>query len=184
MKLKKRKKHSRMRGHRTHGFSAKLHKGKGSKGGKGMSGSGKRGDQKKTLVLNKYHPYFGKKGETSRKTERKKIKVINLEDIEKRFNKEEIDLSKYKILGEGEVTKKLIIKAKSISKSAREKIEKAGGKIILPILPEKKEIKKVEKKVEKQEEKKTESKEEKPEEKKGKPEKKKEIKEKKEIIKK
>jgi len=139
MKLKKRKKNSRMRGRRTHGFSAKLHKGKGSKGGKGFSGSGKRADQKKTLVLKKFYPYFGKKGFTSRKTEKRKNKIINIEDIQKRFKEGEIDLSEYKILGNGEITKKFVIKAQSCSKSAREKVEKAGGKIILP---EKKERKK------------------------------------------
>jgi large subunit ribosomal protein L15 len=35
-----------------------------------------------------------------------------------------------KILGNGEIKKKLIIKNCSISVSAKEKIEKAGGKII------------------------------------------------------
>lgn len=34
-----------------------------------------------------------------------------------------------KILGNGEIKKSLIIKIKSVSKSAKEKIEKAGGKI-------------------------------------------------------
>ncbi len=131
MKLKKRKKSTRVKS-RTHGKSAKLNKGKGSKGGKGMAGSGKRADQKKSLVLNKYHPYFGSKGETSRRTRKKKGKFINLEDIEDKYSNGEINLSGYKILGEGQVNKKFIIKAKSASKSAIEKIEKAGGKIILP----------------------------------------------------
>ncbi len=35
----------------------------------------------------------------------------------------------FKILGNGEITKALIIQAKSISKSAKEKILKAGGKV-------------------------------------------------------
>jgi len=132
MKLKKRNKASRIKGRRTCGYSAKLHKGKGSKGGKGMSGSGKRADQKKTLVLKKYgKKYFGKQGITSRKSQKKKIKVINLSDIEKKFKPGEINLSDYKILGEGEVKGKFIITAGSASKSAVDKIKKAGGDIMI-----------------------------------------------------
>lgn len=143
MKLKKRKKHSRMRGRRTHGFSAKLHKGSGNKGGKGMAGSGKRADQKKTFVLKNLYPYFGRRGFTSRKTEKKRDKEINLRDIEDRFPAGEVNLEDYKILGEGDVNKKFIIKARAYSKSALAKVEKAGGKIILPEKKqEKKKIKK------------------------------------------
>ena len=36
-----------------------------------------------------------------------------------------------KILGDGELTKKLVVSAHRFSKSAREKIEKAGGKVIV-----------------------------------------------------
>jgi large subunit ribosomal protein L15 len=130
MKLKKRKKSSRAKS-RTHGKSAKLNKGKGSHGGKGMAGSGKRADQKKSLVLSKYNIYFGKKGTTSKKSKRKKEKFINLESIEDKFAGGEIDLSGYKILGKGQANKKFIIKAKAASKAAIKKIEKAGGQIIL-----------------------------------------------------
>ncbi len=130
MKIKKRKKSSRRKS-RTRGHSAKLNKGKGSKGGKGMSGSGKRGDQKKSLVIKKYKKYFGKKGETSKRTAKKKLKVVNLREIMEKFQAGEINLSDYKILGEGEIKGKFIIKAKSASKSAIEKIKKAGGDIII-----------------------------------------------------
>lgn len=133
MKLKKRKKSSRDRGRRTCGFSAKLHKGKGSKGGKGMAGTGKRADQKKTLVIKLYgNKYFGKQGITSKKTAKKKVKIINLSELAKfKPGEKEIDLSEYKILGEGEVKGKYIIKAKAASASAIEKVKKAGGEIIL-----------------------------------------------------
>jgi len=132
MKLKKRRKSSRNRGRRTCGYSAKLHKGKGSKGGKGWSGTGKRADQKKTLVIKIYgNKYFGKQGATSRGTAKKRTKIINLEQIESKFPEEkEVNLSEYKILGEGEITRKLVIKAKSASESAIEKVKKAGGEII------------------------------------------------------
>jgi len=105
----------------------------GHRGGKGMSGSGKRADHKKTLITKLYgNKYFGKQGITSRGTKRDKRLKINVGDIQNKYKPGEIDLSKYKILGTGEVKDKFIIKAKEASKSAIEKIEKAGGKIILP----------------------------------------------------
>ena len=53
----------------------------------------------------------------------------------------EINLEKYKILGEGEVKEKLIIKALGASESAIKKVKKAGGDIILPEKGNPKEIK-------------------------------------------
>jgi large subunit ribosomal protein L15 len=144
MKTKKRKKSSRYkgRGMGTHGTGARKNKRKsGHKGGKGMAGSGKRADHKKTRITKIYgHEYFGKKGITSKGTKKDKRKRINLQEIEtnlEKYGKEknkgyEIDLKNYKILGDGEVKHKLIIKAKEASKSAIEKVKKAGGEIILP----------------------------------------------------
>ena len=147
MKTKKRTKQSRLRGKTTAGWGArKKHKKSGHKGGKGMSGSGKRADQKKTLITKLYgNKYFGKQGITSKRTKRDTRKRINLKTIElnletyikkgiaKKTSKGfEIDLSSYKILGTGKVKKKLIIKAKEASKSAIEKIRKKGGDILLP----------------------------------------------------
>ena len=144
IKTKKRKKSSRYHGRKrgTCGTGArKKMKGSGHRGGKGMAGTGKRADQKKTLILKLYgHDYFGKQGITSKKTERDKRKRINLDSIYKNlesFGKRkgdayEINLNSYKILaGQLEIKKKLIITAQSASESAIEKIEKAGGKIIL-----------------------------------------------------
>jgi len=147
IKTHKRKKKIRMYGKNmgTHGGGArKKRKGSGHRGGKGMSGSGKRADQKKTLVQKIYgHGYFGKKGITSKGTKRDKREKINLAQIQKEIkkyknDKGEIILTKYKILGKGEVTGKLIIKAKEASKSALEKVKKAGGEIILPVIKERK----------------------------------------------
>lgn len=144
-KTKKRKKSSRYHGRKrgTCGTGArKKMKGSGHRGGKGMAGSGKRADQKKSLVLKLYgHGYFGKQGITSKKTERDKRNRINLDLIYKNLesfgNKKgdsyEINLNSYKILaGQSEIKKKLIITAQSASESAIENVEKAGGKIILP----------------------------------------------------
>ena len=134
------------RGMGTHGGGArKKRKGSGHRGGIGMAGSGKRADQKKTLVLKLYgNNYFGKQGITSKGTKRDIRKRINLRDIfsnleryiKKGLAKEtqkgiEINLKDYKILGEGDVKKNIIIKAKDASLSAIEKVKKAGGEIQL-----------------------------------------------------
>src|SRR3989344_5376633 len=89
MKLKKRKKSSRMhgRGMGTHGWGArKKHKKKGHRGGHGMAGTGKSADHKKTLVNKLYgHGYFGKQGITSKGTKKDKSDRINIGDIETRL---------------------------------------------------------------------------------------------------
>ena len=73
-----------------------------------------------------------------------KVGEVNVGDLEKYFEAgEEVtpetlkakNLAKYrydvlKVLGNGEMTKKLKISAHRFSKSAREKIEKAGGEIV------------------------------------------------------
>lgn len=132
----------------SHGWGArKKHKKTGHRGGKGMSGSGKRADHKKTLVNKLYgHNYFGKQGITSRASEHDKRLRINLSQIQNNletYGKKttkgwEISLTKYKILGTGEVTEKLFITCLEASKSAIEKVKKAGGEIVV------KEIKKIE----------------------------------------
>lgn len=143
IKTHKRTKTSRMhgRGMGSNGAgSRKNRRGKGSHGGKGMAGTGKRADQKKTLVTKLYgNAYFGKQGITSKKTKRDMRKRINVGEIsqnpekygKKKENIYEISLENYKILGDGEVKNKLMIKAKEASKSAIEKVKKAGGEIIL-----------------------------------------------------
>ena len=147
MKLKKRRKSSRMHGHGrgTHGWGErKKHKKKGHKGGKGMAGTGKRADQKKTLVTKLYgNKYFGKQGITSRGTKRDTRKRINLREIQlniQRYGKKtgdkwEINLKDYKILGDGEIKEKLIIQAREASGSAIKKVESKGGEIILTHSP-------------------------------------------------
>lgn len=137
MKVHKRKKNSRIRGARTVGWGFRQkHKGHGNKGGFGRAGTGKRGDHDKQRALESdpKKRYFGKQGATSRGTARDKRLRINLSDIkENMFSKDgqKIDLAKYKILGKGDGFKGEI-KASSASKLAVEKMEKAGGKIVLP----------------------------------------------------
>lgn len=142
-KTHKRKKSIRMlgRGSGSCGWGArKKHKKKGHKGGVGMSGTGKRADQKKTLVTKLYgNKYFGKQGITSKSTKRDIRKRINLDTIQKNLesygkkvgDKWQIDLNEYKILSGKIVKDKLIIQAKEASLNAIEQVKKAGGEIIL-----------------------------------------------------
>ena len=153
METKKRKKSSRMHGKNmgTHGHGArKKWKGKGHRGGKGMAGTGKRADQKKTLVQKLYgHGYFGKQGITSKKTQKDKRKRINIGEIQlnlekygkKIGHKWEINLKDYKILGNGEIKDILMIKAKEISKSAANKIKKMGGEVVVDKINKQKSLK-------------------------------------------
>jgi len=71
---------------------------------------------------------------------RKEVFAVNLKDLEDRFPSGTIDVAglhaaglvprtshTVKILGEGDITKKFVVKASAFSGSAKEKIEKAGG---------------------------------------------------------
>ncbi len=139
IKIKKKKKSVNQRGRTTYGHgSRKKWKGSGHWGGKGMAGTGKRADHKKSLIIKLYgNKYFGKKGVTSKGTKKKKEKKINLRDIERNYDSiikkfgsnGLLDLGEYKVLGEGNITKKINLIALDVSKSAKEKIESLGGKI-------------------------------------------------------
>ena len=140
MKTHKRKKSKGQRGTTRYHGARKKWKSSGHKGGKGMAGTGKRADHKKSLVIKLYgNNYFGKQGITSRGTEKDRRKAMNLRDIEtnydslmKKHGKDNIlDLSGYKILGEGEISRKVTIKALAFSEGAKKKIEKAGGTAVL-----------------------------------------------------
>jgi len=142
--MKKRSKRSRLRGRKTCGWgSRKKHRGKGSRGGKGMAGTGKKAGQKITYILRYFPDYMGKSGFISRQKIKKEINAINLEDINKKmdtFIKEgiakktaegtEINLPDYKILSKGKLKEKVIVKAKAFSEKAKEKIEAIGGKAL------------------------------------------------------
>jgi len=144
MTVNKRKKNTRQRGHKTHGWGAKKkHRGKGHQGGAGMAGTGKRADSKKPSIW-KDKDYFGKHGFVS-KTPKVKINPVNIGFIEQHISKflssnvikKEnnfyiVDLEKLgfnKLLGDGRVSMKFRIKAHYASKSAVEKIKEAGGEV-------------------------------------------------------
>lgn len=140
----KRKKNIRLRGSKTHGWgSMKKHRGAGNRGGRGMAGTGKRGDAKKPSIW-KDKKYFGKHGF---KSKRKPLLGINVADLEQNLDKfinmnlikQEknvfvVELGKLgyeKLLGKGRVTKGFKVTVKRASKNAVEKIKKAGGEVTL-----------------------------------------------------
>lgn len=113
---------------------------KGHKGQKARSGGGKgKGFEGGQMPLQRRLP---KRGFTN--IFRKEFAIINLNDIEKFANADEITpelilkegkISKIKnglkVLGNGEITKPLKVYAHRFSQSAKDKIEKAGGKAIV-----------------------------------------------------
>lgn len=137
MPANKRKKSSRMRGQTTHGWgSMKKRRGAGNRGGRGNAGTGKMAGQKRPSILKEFGlEYFGKRGFNRPQKVIKKLKVININQINKEIiksGKTEFDASKYdKILGKGKITKKVKVIGKSFSEKAKNKISKAGGEIEL-----------------------------------------------------
>ena len=144
MTVNKRKKNTRQRGHKTHGWGAKKkHRGKGHQGGAGMAGSGKRADSKKPSIW-KDKEYFGKHGFVS-KMQKVKVIPVNISYIEEHISKllsgnlvkkedqfYSVELEKLgynKLLGDGKVSMKFRIKTPYASKSAIEKVKEAGGEV-------------------------------------------------------
>lgn len=136
----KRKKVKKLRGSKTHGWGAmKKHRGAGNRGGRGMAGTGKRADQKKPSILKEYgNSYFGKRGFNIPPKIKKIKKVINILELPDRDNINLTELGYDKLLGKGEVTKKLKITVLYCSKKAKEKIEAKGGEVITTSTPTKK----------------------------------------------
>ncbi len=144
MQLKKRRKSQRFRGSHTHGRGGKKKaRGSGHRGGFGMAGTGKRGDQKKTKILKNTikEKYFGKR-QTRLRFGAAKLVAMNLERlhieslVKKGLAKEhngfwELNLKDYKIVGELSLPLKLKISASNASAGAVESVKKHGGEIIV-----------------------------------------------------
>ena len=126
MSKQKPRKIRHLRGRKTGYGAKKKHRGAGSRGGRGLAGLHK---YKWTWTVTQEPNHFKK---PSMKPKPKLFSVINLHQINELAVKnglKEVDLSCYKVLGEGKLTVPLTVKAKGFSKSASEKIQKAGGKI-------------------------------------------------------
>jgi len=116
---------------------------KGNKGQKARSGGGTRvGFEGGQMPLHRRLPKRGFNN-INFKT---KVEVVNLSQLDKAFNDgdtvNEEALRKaglinraceqVKVLGQGEISKKLTLVVDTISASAKEKVEKAGGSVQLP----------------------------------------------------
>lgn len=127
-------KHRKGRGHAA---------GKGKQAGKGQSGQNKRKGHRLGFEGGQT-PWFrriGKRGFTN--VNHVEYQVVNLKDIEERFENNatitveslfEVGLVKrrlpIKLLGNGQLTKKVTITVQKASDSARAAVEKAGGTVI------------------------------------------------------
>ncbi len=128
--------HERFRKGRGHGSGNGKTAGKGHKGQLARSGRKKAGFEGGQMPLYRRIPKRGFKNRNA-----KEIVAINVESLEARFEDgEEVTIEKLlesgaishrkdgvKILGDGELTKKLHVKVNAFSASAKEKIEAAGG---------------------------------------------------------
>ena len=114
---------------RGHGSGNGKTAGKGHKGQKARSGAPRPGFEGGQMPLYRRLP---KRGFTCRNS--KEIVAVNVSALECFENGEEvtiftlIDKGSVKILGNGELTKKLTVKANAFSAGAVAKIEAAGGK--------------------------------------------------------
>jgi large subunit ribosomal protein L15 len=126
------RKHRKMRGSRTQGYGRiGQHRDAGSKGHR------KVGMHKHlwSLAANMDEPYFGKHGFHSPQAIHSREKTINLNKLAEitEAGNTNIDLTSMgytKLLGTGKITKALTIAVAACSKTAAEKIESAGGKVI------------------------------------------------------
>ena len=128
MPVKFKQKTRKWRGRTSHGWGMKKkHRGGGSQGGRGYGGSHKH---KFSYVTSKEPDHYGYKGFFSKK---KKTTAVNIDELAK-MEGSTIDLGKMgyaKLLGKGRINKPVVVKVNEASKQAKEKIEKAGGKIEL-----------------------------------------------------
>lgn len=131
--VKKRKRIGRGQGSGYGGTSTRGHKGQKSRSGY----SRKIGFEGGQMPLQRVVPKMGFKNRN--RVEYKAINLETLEALAEKKNLEAIDLQtlidagitskkdKVKILGKGDLTKKLDVKANAFSKSAKEAIEKLNG---------------------------------------------------------
>ena len=132
----------------THGRGKKAGRGAGLKGGRGNAGLLKH----RYMYMKKYMPnHFGKHGFKRPQNTIKKVKTINVGELEEQFpDNKNINLTKEgydKLLGSGEINSKIKVNVNNASKRALEKIKNKGGEVVLP---KKEEIKEENKPDEKQ----------------------------------
>jgi large subunit ribosomal protein L15 len=114
--------------------------------GRGIKGQKARAGKKLQPLIREVIKKYPKLRGYRFKSKKEKLAIVNLESLEKRFKSGDIispkilfesrlirrikgRIPKVKILGRGEIKKALQIEGCQLSKSVREKIEKAGGQI-------------------------------------------------------
>ena len=132
---RKKKKIRKLRGTRTVARGrSKRGRGRGSRMGRGSVKS-KGGGYRNFMHIVKYEPWrFHQKGFRSMKRSVEAINVGNIEKIIKGEDIKEINILEHghkKVTGRGNIKKALTVKAYAFSKTAKEKIEKAGGKAVV-----------------------------------------------------
>lgn len=128
------KKTNRYRGSRTHGCgSHKKRRGAGSRGGRGMTGSKAHRFVK---FLKEKPGHIGKYGFKSKTgTDYKTINLCELSRLAENAGKKEIVLADYgfeKVLGKGSIKGAITVHAVAFSEKAKQKLEDAGGKAVVP----------------------------------------------------
>ncbi|MGA3110852.1 MAG: uL15 family ribosomal protein [Candidatus Bathyarchaeia archaeon] len=125
----------KFRGSRTQGYGRiGQHRDAGSKGHRKVG----RHKHLWSYVVTHEPDYFGKNGFTSPQSVHRRENTINLKKLEElarvsQQEKPQINLAALgytKLLGTGKLTKALTVQVSSYSKSAAEKIQKAGGEIV------------------------------------------------------
>jgi large subunit ribosomal protein L15 len=134
----------RLRGYRTHGRGRKAGRGKGKRGGRGQAGLLKH----KFKWMIKYDPdHFGKRGFKRHKSLVRPAKAINLSELmesidgflhkgfaQSRDGGYEVNLTAagiQKLLGKGNVNVPLKVIVSSATAKAVEKVEQAGGEVVI-----------------------------------------------------
>jgi len=117
---------------------------RGTYSGRGVKGQKARAGRRLKPVIRELIKRYPKLRGVKFKSWKLKPTIVNIETLEKKFKSSEIvtpkvlierklirkikgGLPRVKILGKGKLTKKLTIENCQVSKSAREKVEKAGG---------------------------------------------------------
>jgi large subunit ribosomal protein L15 len=122
----------KFRGTRTVGYGRiGQHRDSGSKGNRKVG----RHKHLWSKIQNTNPDYFGKHGFHSPQAQHRVENTINLHNLDQLAKTKEINLTELgytKLLGTGKITKALTVQVAAASKSAQQKIEAAGGKLILP----------------------------------------------------
>ncbi len=122
----------KFRGTRTIGYGRiGQHRDSGSKGNRKVG----RHKHLWSKVVTSEPNYFGKHGFVSPQSKHRIEKTINLRKLDQLASGTEINLTKLgytKLLGTGKLTKALTVQVLAASKSAAQKIQEAGGKLITP----------------------------------------------------